>query len=75
MKKNTKNVSTTILVKDYSFLKNHNLQVSAALSVGVQTLRNIYEGTLPKLKSNDVQLIQGLIDENRAVLKRLGESE
>ena len=48
MKNKTKNVTTTIKEDDYKFLKENNLQVSAALSIGVRTLRNIFEtGIVP----------------------------
>ena len=47
-KPKTKNVTTTIKEDDYRFLKENNLQVSAALSIGVRTLRHIFEtGIVP----------------------------
>ena len=79
--KETKKVTTTILNEDYAFLKEHNMQVSAALSIGVQTLRKLFsksdiddksvEGT--SLKS-DLPMIKRILEENREILKRLGES-
>ena len=71
----TKNVTTTIKEDDYKFLKENNLQVSSALSIGVQTLRNIYETGQVKMSSEDIKLVRELMKENRNVLKRLGESD
>ncbi|MBN2156994.1 MAG: hypothetical protein JW776_13200 [Candidatus Lokiarchaeota archaeon] len=75
LKQKTKNVTTTIKEDDYKFLKKNNLQVSSALSIGVQTLRNIYETGQVKINSEDIKLVRELMDENRNVLKRLGESD
>ncbi|MHA1679620.1 MAG: hypothetical protein ACTSUE_01340 [Promethearchaeota archaeon] len=79
--KETKKVTTTILNDDYNFLKEHNMQVSAALSIGIQTLRKLFlkPDTDPKplnetsLKS-DLPMIKRILEENREILKRLGES-
>ncbi len=72
----TKNVTTTILEVDYEFLKHHNLQVSAALSIGVQTIRKLFESNvIAPMHNEDRELINRLIDENRRVLKRLGKSD
>ncbi len=75
LKLKTKNVTTTIKENDYDFLKENNLQVSAALSIGVQTLRKIYETGQVQLSSEDIQLVKELMEENRNVLKRLGEPD
>ncbi|MHA1110323.1 MAG: hypothetical protein ACTSRE_04435 [Promethearchaeota archaeon] len=75
LKHKTKNVTTTIKEDDYKFLKKNNLQVSSALSIGVRTLRNIYETGQEKMSTEDIQLVKDLMKENRSVLKRLGESE
>ena len=57
IKLKTKNVTTTIKENDYDFLKENHLQVSAALSIGVHTLRKIYEtGLYPE----DIQIIKDL---------------
>ncbi len=42
-KPKTKNVTTTIKVDDYHFLKENNLHVSDALALGVQLERTIFE--------------------------------
>jgi hypothetical protein len=42
-KPKTKNVTTIIKVDDYKFLKENNLHVSDALSIGVRTLRKLFE--------------------------------
>lgn len=73
VKQKTKNVTTTIKEDDYRFLKKNNLQVSSALSIGVQTLRNIYETGQVKMSSEDVKLVRELMNENRNLIKRLGE--
>lgn len=80
-KKNTKKVTTTILQDDYQFLKEHNMQVSAALSIGVQTVRKMFSssgnevqpGEKTSLKS-DLPMIKRILEENREILRRLGES-
>jgi len=72
----TKNVTTTIIEGDYEFLKRHNLQVSAALSIGVQTIRKMFEdNVLAPLHHEDRELVSRLINENKRVLKRLGEAD
>ena len=72
----TKNVTTTIIEDDYEFLKRHNLQVSAALSIGVQTIRKIFESNvIAPMQSEDRELVTRLINENKRVLKRLGEAD
>lgn len=42
-KPKTKNVTTTIKVDDYDFLKENNLHVSDALAMGVRLQRTIFE--------------------------------
>ncbi len=74
-KAKTRNVSTTIREEDYHFLKQYNLQVSAALSIGIQTLRNIFSDGQSGLSEADMKLVKDLMVENRNVLKRLGEAE
>ena len=72
----TKNVTTTIIEDDYEFLKRHNLQVSAALSIGVQTIRKMFESNvIPPMQNEDRELVNRLINENKRVLKRLGEAD
>lgn len=72
----TKNVTTTIIEDDYEFLKRHNLQVSAALSIGVQTIRKMFENTvIAPMQNDDRELVARLINENKRVLKRLGEAD
>jgi hypothetical protein len=72
----TKNVTTTIIADDYEFLKEHNLQVSAALSIGIQTLKRLFErNNKTPISDVDRDLINRLISENRKVLKRLGEAD
>jgi hypothetical protein len=75
-KTKTKSVTTTIIEEDYDFLRAHNLQVSAALSIGVQSLKKIYE-TEPEsqLSTEDVNLIKQILQDNKKVLKRLGEAD
>ena len=75
LKPKTKNVTTTIKQEDYEFLKKNNLQMSSALSIGVQTLKNIYHTGEPMMSSDDIKLVKRLMEENRNVLKRLGETE
>lgn len=75
-KPKTKNVTTTIIEDDYVFLKQHNLQVSAALSIGIQTLRRLFEAKAKApIQDEDRELVSNLINENRRVLKRLGEAD
>jgi hypothetical protein len=72
----TKNVTTTIIEDDYEFLKRHNLQVSAALSIGVQAIRKLFENNvISPMPNEDRELVNRLIQENRMVLKRLGEAD
>ncbi len=73
-KTKNRNVSTTIREEDYQFLKEYNLQVSAALSIGIQTLKNIYLSRQSTISNTDMELIRDLMDKNRNVLKRLGEA-
>ena len=80
-KKNTKKVTTTILQDDYQFLKEHNMQVSAALSIGVQTVRKMFSNpgnevqTVEKISlKSDLPMIKRIREENREILRRLGES-
>ena len=77
-KPKTRSVSTTIRDDDYNFLKDYNLQVSAALSIGIQTLKNIFNKDQTSrigLLDKDIELVKNLMNENRNVLKRLGETE
>ncbi len=77
----TRNVSTTIREEDYKFLKHYNLHVSAALSIGIQTIRKMFQNEhvgldeQVGLSNDDIQLVKELLDENRNVLKRLGEAD
>jgi ribosome-associated toxin RatA of RatAB toxin-antitoxin module len=72
----TKNVTTTIIEEDYEFLKRHNLQVSAALSIGVQAIRKMFESNvIAPMQNEDRELVTRLINENKRVLKRLGEAD
>jgi ribosome-associated toxin RatA of RatAB toxin-antitoxin module len=72
----TKNVTTTIIEDDYEFLKRHNLQVSAALSIGVQAIRKMFDSNvIAPMQNEDRDLVNRLITENRRVLKRLGEAD
>lgn len=72
-KTKNRNVSTTIREEDYQFLQEYNLQVSAALSIGIQTLKNIYLSQQSTMSHTDMELMRELMDKNRNVLKRLGE--
>ena len=74
-KTQTRNVSTTIREEDYQFLKHYNLHVSAALSIGIQTIKKMFVNEKVGLSKEDVQLVNNLMDENRNVLKRLREAE
>jgi hypothetical protein len=75
-KSKTKNVTTTIIEDDYEFLRVHNLQVSAALSIGIQSLKKIFEEPPEtQLSPDDVSLIKEILQKNKNVLKRLGEAD
>ena len=73
LKTQTRNVSTTIREEDYQFLKQYNLHVSAALSIGIQTIKKMILNEQVGLTKDDIQLVKNLMDENRHVLRRLGE--
>lgn len=73
LKTQTRNVSTTIREEDYQFLKQYNLHVSAALSIGIQTIKKMILNEQVGLTKDDIKLVKNLMDENRHVLKRLGE--
>ena len=73
VKTQTRNVSTTIREEDYQFLKQYNLHVSAALSIGIQTIKKMILNEQVGLTKDDIQLVKNLMDENRHVLRRLGE--
>jgi post-segregation antitoxin (ccd killing protein) len=74
-KTQTRNVSTTIREEDYQFLKHYNLHVSAALSIGIQTIKKMFINEKVGLSDEDIQLVNTLMDENRNVLRRLGEAD
>ena len=74
-KAQNRNVSTTIREEDYQFLKQYNLHVSAALSIGIQTIKKMFLNENVGLSNEDIQLVKSLLDENRTVLKRLGEAD
>ena len=74
-KSQNRNVTTTIREEDYQFLKQYNLHVSAALSIGIQTIRKMFLNEKVGLSNEDILLVKGLLDENRTVLKRLGEAD
>ncbi|MHA1619612.1 MAG: hypothetical protein ACTSVZ_10060 [Promethearchaeota archaeon] len=74
-KTQTRNVSTTIREEDYQFLKQYNLHVSAALSIGIQTIKKMFTNEQEGLSKDDINLVKSLMDENRNVLKRLGEAD
>ena len=74
-KPQTRNVSTTIREEDYQFLKQYNLHVSAALSIGIQTIKKMILNEQVGLTNDDIQLVKNLMDENRHVLRRLGEAD
>ncbi len=73
LKTQTRNVSTTIREEDYQFLKQYNLHVSAALSIGIQTIKKMILNEQVGLTKDDIQLVKNLMDENRHVLRRLGK--
>ena len=75
LKTQTRNVSTTIREEDYQFLKQYNLHVSAALSIGIQTIKKMILNEQVGLTNDDIQLVKNLMDENRHVLRRLGEAD
>ena len=74
-KTQTRNVSTTVREEDYQFLKHYNLHVSAALSIGIQTIKKMFTHEKVGLSNKDIQLVNSLMDENRNVLKKLGEAD
>lgn len=73
----TRNITTTIREQDYLFLKQRNINVSSVISIGIQTLKNLF-GEKEEDHSNiedDLLLAKKLMEDNRYVLKKLGEAE
>ncbi|MFX0103553.1 MAG: hypothetical protein ACFFCS_28585, partial [Candidatus Hodarchaeota archaeon] len=81
-RREVKKVTTTILDDDYEFLKDYNMQVSAALSIGVQAIRKMFSrpGNETQYLENaslkyGLPMIKRMLEENREILEILGESK
>ncbi len=78
---NGEKVTLTITENDRNFLKEHGVPVPAALAMGVQAIRELFSkpgiASLPldevSLKA-DLPMVKEILEENRVVLKRLGEA-